>query len=152
MAPKKWSIGVFGIMTDGNGRILVSKRADGQGWDLPGGGVDSKKDGDFIDTLRREIFEETECIAYANAHVVGVYPDFFKKDVMILYFVPGFEGEPKPTEESVEHRFVDKEILKREIRLVGQEYPGHEQGRFWHMVKDSFMFLAGRERTDGTSR
>lgn len=144
MAPKEWSIGIFGIIQDGEGRILVSRRADGQGWDLSGGSVDREKDHNFLDTLQREVLEETNLSAHGEFICIGAYPDFEKKDVMILYFVPRFTGKVASSDEAVEHRFVDFATLKREIQLVWQEYPGHEHGRFWEMLKDGFEFLGHR--------
>ena len=142
MAPKEWSVGIFGVIMDDKGRILVSRRSDGQGWDLPGGGVDCAQDRDFIETLRREVREETGLSVEGNPMLIGVYPDFAKKDVMVLYFVPRVFGEPRSCDESLEHRFVDCVTLKKEICLVWQGYPGDERGRFWEMVKDGFAHLA----------
>jgi 8-oxo-dGTP pyrophosphatase MutT (NUDIX family) len=141
VASKEWSIGIFGIITDGKGKILVSRRSDGQGWDLPGAGVDSTKDRDFMETLRREVREETGLSVEGNPVLIGAYPDFSKKDVMVLYFVPRVLGEPMSSDESPEHRFVDFATLKKEICLVWQGFPGDEHGRFWEMVRDGFAYV-----------
>ena len=48
MGLREWSIGVFGIVTDDEGKILISRRGDGRGWDIPGGGFEKEKDSDFV--------------------------------------------------------------------------------------------------------
>jgi 8-oxo-dGTP pyrophosphatase MutT (NUDIX family) len=97
-------------------------------------------------TLRREVLEETGMKVLGALVCIGVYPDFAKNDVMILYFVPQFFGVPVSSDESLEQRFVDFATLKKEICLVWQEFPGNHRGRFWEMLKDGFNFVAASKK------
>ena len=152
MGLKEWSIGVFGVITNGNGKVLVQRREDGQGWDIPGGGFQKERDGDLVSALCREVQEETGLSVLGQPVFIGRYSDPARRDTMFVYLLSEVSGLLTTTEESVEHRFVDLETLRKEIRLVWQEYPGHERGRFWEILRDGFRFLLSSEMERGKNK
>jgi len=83
-----FTIGVFGIITDNEGRVLLCHRRDYDLWNLPGGGVEIGETP--WDALIREIKEETGLEAIPT-HLSGVYskPD---KNELILSFACQITG------------------------------------------------------------
>ena len=135
--------GVFAIIFRDR-KILVSKRADGKGWNLPGGGVEQGEDD--ATALKREVEEETG-LKIRIGPQIG--PDHvFGTDTAVAYMCVADEGEPRPTEEAVEHRFVDVEELK-ELKIVG---PEGRLGRTGRMMFDGLSIMQPGEKTGMPSR
>lgn len=83
-----FTIGVFGIITDNEERILLCHRRDYDLWNLPGGRVEA--DENPWSALIREIKEETG-LEVEPIHLTGVYskPD---KNEIVLSFVCKITG------------------------------------------------------------
>lgn len=94
--------GVFALINDNYERLLVSERADGKGWNLPGGRVEENESDEAA--LVREVLEELG-IKVEVCDQVGV-PLEFKEDTAIAYRCRIIEGEPKNTEETKSYRYV----------------------------------------------
>ncbi len=60
-----WLSTAMGAVFDGNGRVLLGRRADNGAWTLPGGIIDPAEQP--ADAAVREIFEETGVIAIPDA-------------------------------------------------------------------------------------
>src|SRR5262249_36395101 len=92
-------VGVSGVVSDGEGRILLIK-AEEAGWELAGGGVEPGED--FIAALRREVLEEAGCEVEVG-RLTGVTSNVAAPCVTILTFLCRHTGgEPCPGDDSVE--------------------------------------------------
>ncbi len=76
-------IGVFGIITDDEDRVLLCHRRDFDLWNLPGGGVEEGESP--WDALVREIEEETGLRA-APEHLSGVYCKPDRNEVVFSFY------------------------------------------------------------------
>lgn len=90
-------IGVVGIITDNEGRVLLCHRTDYDLWNLPGGGVEAGESP--WDALVREIKEETGFEAEL-VHLTGVYSKPDKNEIVLSFACQIIGGEIKPNDES----------------------------------------------------
>jgi len=77
-----FKIGVFAIITDNQGRVLLCHRRDHDLWNLPGGGVETGESP--WDALVREIKEET-CLEAKPVHLTGVYSKPDKNEIVLSF-------------------------------------------------------------------
>ena len=77
-----FKIGVFGIITDDQNRVLLCHRRDYDLWNLPGGNL--KGDESPWDGLVREIREETGLSA-KPVHLTGVYSKPDKSELVLSF-------------------------------------------------------------------
>lgn len=70
--PNTLVVGVSAVLTDGEGRILLQRRADNELWALPGGGMDLHES--VPEAARREVHEETGYEVEVTG-IVGLYTD-----------------------------------------------------------------------------
>lgn len=86
-----------GVVSDGAGRILVSRRADtahqGGLWEFPGGKVEA---GETVEqALRRELLEELAVEVVQAQPLLEVRHDYGDKAVILdVWWVDGFRGDP----------------------------------------------------------
>lgn len=92
-----FKIGVFGIITDSQERVLLCHRRDYDLWNLPGGGVEA---GEIPwDALAREIKEETGLEA-KPVHLAGVYSKPDKNEIVLSFACQIKGGKITPTDEA----------------------------------------------------
>lgn len=132
--PQGWTLGVFAAVIDESGRILVSERTDGKGWNLPGGRADPTAP--QLKELAREVLEETGLTVAGRYVFLGSYPSPPLRDVALVFAVEA-AGVPTPSDEANAHAFVGQSTLERSIRLVSQTKPGEPRGRMWAMTTDA---------------
>lgn len=95
-------IGVFALILDDQGRILLAHRRDTDWWNLPGGGMEV---GETVDQAAcREVREET-CLEVEVERLVGVYSKPQKQEVVLTFRCNVISGTPQPTEEISESRY-----------------------------------------------
>src|SRR5438132_4082624 len=95
-------IGVFALIFDDQGRILLGHRRDIDWWNLPGGGMEA---GETVDeALRREVYEETGLVVEIE-QLVGVYSKPQKQEVVLTFRCHVTGGVLKETTESRECRY-----------------------------------------------
>ena len=89
---------VVAAIIERDGRFLVTLRPDGTHlaghWEFPGGKVHESETHD--EALRREVFEELDCVVDVGelAHsVTHAYPE---KTVQLFFYRCALNGEPKP--------------------------------------------------------
>jgi mutator protein MutT len=89
---------VVAAIIERDGSFLVTLRPDGTHlsghWEFPGGKVDAHET--HAEALRREVFEELDCIVTVGplAHsVTHAYPE---KTVQLFFYHCAMVGEPKP--------------------------------------------------------
>jgi 8-oxo-dGTP diphosphatase len=107
------------VLTDADGRVLVSRRAEGahQGglWEFPGGKVDPGED--LQTALRREIGEELGVLVESARPLIRVphaYPD--RSVLLDVWKVTSWQGEPRGLENQ-EIDWVSPEVLP------GRDFP-----------------------------
>ncbi|MEV0811411.1 NUDIX domain-containing protein [Micromonospora sp. NPDC050200] len=113
-------VAVSVFVTDEQGRLLLIKRTDNGLWSLPSGGQEV---GEYVaETAVRETREETGVVVEVTG-VVGVYSDpahvveytdgEVRQQFSLCFRARPLSGEPTPSEESTEVRWVTREDLRR---------------------------------------
>ena len=101
-------IGVFALIFDDQGRILLGHRRDADWWNLPGGGMEL---GETVDeALCREVREETG-LEVEVEQLVGVYSKPQKQEVVLTFRCQVTAGSLQPTEEISESRYFPPDSL-----------------------------------------
>lgn len=134
------SVAASAIIRDAAGRVLLIRRGGGEGWSLPGGGMEPGES--ISECVVREAYEETG-LHVEPVRLVGVYSDpafqhvIYPNGDQVHYVSFSFEcrvvgGTLKPDEdESLEVAYVEPGALPESI------WPGHAI-----RIQDA---LAGRE-------
>ena len=106
-------IGVFALIFDDQGRILLGHRRDIDWWNLPGGGMDK---GETIDeTVCREVREETGLEVKAE-QLVGVYSKPQKQEVVLTFRCRVIGGTLQTsTEENRDNRYFEPNALPKNL-------------------------------------
>lgn len=129
---KKKTRGAFALIMK-DGKILLSKRADGKGWNLPGGGVhDGESDEDAV---VREAREETGLDVTVRFQVGSGH--VFNDDTAVAFLCDVVGGTLTPTAEAVEHGYFRREQV-RDMKIVG---PEGRLGRTGRMIYDGLSLL-----------
>jgi ADP-ribose pyrophosphatase YjhB (NUDIX family) len=107
------TLGVRGMVIDGQGRVFLVQHSYLAGWHLPGGGVET---GETLATaLARELLEEGNIALTAAPQLFAVYLNkrVSKRDHVALYVVRDFaqSAPPQPNLEIVAHGFFAPEAL-----------------------------------------
>ena len=99
------SVGVLGIVVDGDGRILLVEQTYRSGWYLPGGGVRKKEPLD--EALRRELREEVGVEPAEPPRLHGLYWNFAesKSDYVAVFVVERWSRTPARSLEIADSRF-----------------------------------------------
>ena len=105
----KHSVSVAGIVVRDDGRVLVIKRDDNGHWEAPGGILEL--DESFESGVQREVLEETG-IAVTVERLTGVYKNLTHGIVALVYRCRPAGGEPHPTEDAREIRWMTKEEVR----------------------------------------
>lgn len=99
----KHSVSVAGVVVRDDGRVLVIQRADNGNWEAPGGVLEL--DESFESGVVREVLEETG-VEVAVERLTGVYKNLPRGIVALVYRCRQVGGEPHPTEEAREIRWM----------------------------------------------
>jgi ADP-ribose pyrophosphatase YjhB (NUDIX family) len=101
------TVGVRGLIFDGEGRVFLVKHSYVAGWHLPGGGVE--KGETLIAALDRELREEgnIEPTEPPVLHAVYFNRRVSRRDHVVLFVMRSFRqiAPPKPNSEIVAHGF-----------------------------------------------
>jgi 8-oxo-dGTP diphosphatase len=102
-----FSIGVFAIIFDENGKVLLSHRRDIDAWNLPGGGVETRELPS--EAVVREVLEETG-LDVVIERLVGVYGKVDKDELVFAFVCQVVGGQLVLSDEADQHCFfaVDK--------------------------------------------
>jgi len=108
------TIGVRGVVLDGEGRVFLVRHSYVSGWHLPGGGVEA---GETIATAR-ELSEEGNITVTAPPALHGVFFNArdSRRDHVAVFVVRAFRQDtaPVPDREIVEHGFFRPDALPPE--------------------------------------
>lgn len=101
------TLGVRGMVLDGEGRVFLIKHSYVDGWHMPGGGVEA---GETVhEALTRELMEEgnIELTGEPVLHAMYFHPRYSRRDHVALYVVREFRqpAPPVPDREIVAHGF-----------------------------------------------
>ena len=101
------TLGVRGLVLDGEGRVFLVKHSYVAGWHLPGGGVE--KGETLLAALARELREEGNIELTAPPVLHGIYFNrrISSRDHVAVYVVRSFEQKtpPRPNSEIIAHGF-----------------------------------------------
>lgn len=142
MHHRKLSWGIFALIHNAEGQLLIKRRSDGL-WDLPGGGMESE-DCDPIQTLIREVWEDVR-VNVTKATRVGVPIPYHNEltsitDIAIAYLCEA-DGDPRPTQEAEVLAWVGKEEV---FRMIQNRPPGFTLvGPRGHVGRTARMILDG---------
>ena len=101
-------VGVFALIFDDAGKVLVSRRVDSGWFNLPGGGVEP--DESVTEGLVREVREETG-LEVEVGPLVGVYSKPQKHELVLTFRAVIIGGEIMPSDEADYHTWVTPEDL-----------------------------------------
>jgi 8-oxo-dGTP diphosphatase len=104
-------VGTCAILVDAERRVLLTDRADGRGWCLPGGYSDPLEPPQ--DTVVREVREETG-LDVAVDRLLGIYSVTQRtgsKIVACAFFCSVLSGEPRTTDETLGVGWFDENAL-----------------------------------------
>lgn len=107
------TLGVRGLVVDGEGRVFLVKHSYVVGWHLPGGGVEVGET--LIDALRRELMEEgnIEITGAAALHGMFYNPQGSRRDHVAVFVIRNFRqiATPQPNHEIIAHGFFHSNAL-----------------------------------------
>jgi len=101
------TLGVRGVVLDGDGKVFLVRHSYVAGWHLPGGGVEVGET--FLEALRRELVEEGRIELTGEPVLHGLFFNghVSRRDHVAVYVVRQFRQDrlPKPNHEIVECGF-----------------------------------------------
>ena len=98
----EFEIGVFAVVRNAEGQVLLSHRRDMGIWNLPGGGLERNESP--WDGVLREIEEETGLVCKVD-RLIGVYTKESKDLIVFCFSCAMVQGRLTPTGEADRHAF-----------------------------------------------
>jgi ADP-ribose pyrophosphatase YjhB (NUDIX family) len=130
------SVSVAGIVVNDDDQVLVIQRRDDERWEPPGGILELGET--FEQGVAREVFEETG-VSVEVQGLSGVYKNMAKGIVGLVYRCRPLSGDPEPTAEAAEARWMNRQEVSR---LLAPAYAVR--------VEDAFRGGSASRAHDGT--
>ena len=110
------TLGVRGVVLDGDNRIFLVKHTYVAGWYLPGGGVEVGET--FRDALARELMEEGRIELLGEPKLHGIFFNSYasRRDHVAVYVVKHFRQDrlPEPNREIIDCGFFESSALPQD--------------------------------------
>ena len=110
------TLGVRGVVLDGDDKVFLVRHSYVAGWHLPGGGVEPGES--LLDALRRELAEEgcIELLGEPVLHGLFFNSHVSRRDHVAVYLIRNFRQNrlPEPNREIVACGFFDANALPAE--------------------------------------
>ena len=110
------TLGVRGVVLDGEDRVFLVKHSYVSGWHLPGGGVEIGET--FRDALARELMEEGRIELLGEPKLHGVFFNSYasRRDHVAVYVIRQFRQDrlPEPNREIVDCGFFAADALPQD--------------------------------------
>lgn len=117
------TLGVRGLVIDGQGRVFLVKHTYVRGWHLPGGGVEPGET--VLDALARELKEEgnIELVGAPEQFSVYFHAAISQRDHVVLFVVRHFRqpAPPVPDYEIMAHGFFPSDALPQDTNAATRE-------------------------------
>jgi len=117
------TVGVRGLIFDGEGRVFLVKHSYVAGWHLPGGGVEAGET--LLAALERELREEgnIELTEPPTLHAVYFNRRVSQRDHVALFIVRAFRqiAPPQPDREIIAHGFFAPRALPADTSRATRE-------------------------------
>lgn len=132
------TLGVRGIVVDGEGRVLLVRHTYTPGWHFPGGGVEKLETCAL--SLQRELAEEAGIIAkIEDIELISVHANhaYFPNDHVLVYRIATWsQGVASSHGEIAEVRFVDPKRPPEDIspgtnRRLEELFGGRARSELW---------------------
>jgi ADP-ribose pyrophosphatase YjhB (NUDIX family) len=113
------TLGVRGVVVDGDNRVFLVKHSYVAGWHLPGGGVEVGES--FGEALRRELAEEGRIEVVGEPALLGLFLNSHvsRRDHVAVYLVRNFRQDrlPEPNREIIASGFFAPAALPAETTV-----------------------------------
>jgi 8-oxo-dGTP pyrophosphatase MutT (NUDIX family) len=110
------TLGVRGVVLDGENRVFLVKHSYVSGWHLPGGGVEVGET--FCEALKRELMEEGRIEVSGEPELHGVFFNSYasRRDHVAVYVVRQFQQDrlPEPNREIIDCGFFASDVLPQD--------------------------------------
>jgi 8-oxo-dGTP pyrophosphatase MutT (NUDIX family) len=132
------TLGVRGIVVDGQGRVFLVRHSYVAGWHLPGGGVEPGET--LMAALARELAEEGNIVLAETPPLHGLFFNsrVSRRDHVAVFLVRAFrqDGPPQANNEVVEHGFFHPDQLPDETtpatrRRIAEVFHGVPVAERW---------------------
>ncbi len=132
------TLGVRGIVVDGEGRVLLVRHTYTPGWHFPGGGVEKRET--CVLSMQRELVEEAGIVANSkDIELVSVHANhaFFPNDHVLVFRIARWtQGQATSRGEIAEVRFVDplnppEGVSPGTGRRLGELFGGKTRSELW---------------------
>lgn len=132
------TMGVRGVVVDGEGRVFLVEHSYVSGWHLPGGGVEPGETA--FGALTRELREEGNIEVTGDGTLHGLFhnPKDSTRDHVAVYIIRAFRqpAPPQPNNEIIAHGFFAPDALPADAtpgtrRRIAEVFGGAKVAERW---------------------